>query len=118
MSTELAGMTHARVRTYIYTFALSAILTLAAYFASRLPSGASVVITAVMILAIVQFGVHMLGFLHVGFGTALRWKLQVTLFLIFVVAILVGGTLWIMLNLNTRTSPQQQMQYMNQESGI
>ena len=50
--------------------------------------------------ALAQLIVQIFFFLHL---TAKRWNLIIFLFTIFVVTIVVGGSLWIMYNLNNNT---------------
>jgi cytochrome o ubiquinol oxidase operon protein cyoD len=52
------------------------------------------------IFAVAQMLVQLYFFLHVGHETGPRWNLAALCFALLVVAILVGGTLWIMQNLS------------------
>jgi cytochrome o ubiquinol oxidase operon protein cyoD len=49
-----------------------------------------------------------------------RWKFIFLLFALLVVGIVVGGSLWIMNNLNYHMmlSPQQTTQYLNSQDGL
>jgi|SRR5579884_466443 len=67
--------------------------------------------------ALIQFGVQLYCFLHLGRETRPRWKLLVLAFMVTVVLILVLGSLWIMNNLNYRMTPQQMNSYMQQQDG-
>jgi cytochrome o ubiquinol oxidase operon protein cyoD len=69
-------------------------------------------------LAIVQFFVQLVLFLHIGKELRPRWKLLVFCFMIMVVLIIVFGSLWIMSNLNTRMTMPQMIQYMNSQDGL
>jgi len=69
------------------------------------------------VLALAQFGAQLYFFLHLGRETKPRWKLLVLAFMILVVMILVGGSLWIMKNLNYRMTPEQMNQYMIDQNG-
>ena len=69
-------------------------------------------------LAIAQFFVQVLFFLHLGTEKKPRWKLLVFLFMVMIVLILVFGSLWIMSNLNYRMTPQQINNYLNNQNGI
>ena len=106
-------------RAYVTGFVLSIVLTLAAY---TLVVGhvfpAAVITGCIIVLAVVQFLVQMLFFLHLGRETKPRWKLFVALYMVMVVLILVLGSLWIMNNLNSRMMPAQMLQYVNGQNGF
>jgi cytochrome o ubiquinol oxidase subunit IV len=94
-------------------------LTFAAYLMVYNHLFSNIVLTTVIvILALVQFIVQVVFFLHLGRETKPRWKLAVMLFMIMVVLILVGGSLWIMSNLTVRMTPQQENNYMNNQQGL
>ena len=107
------------LRTYVIGFVASIVLTLGAYLlvAHHLLSR-RLLIAAVIGLALVQFLVQLLFFLHLGRESKPRWKLMVALFMVMVVLILVFGSLWIMTNLNYRMSPEQINTYMNNQAGL
>jgi cytochrome o ubiquinol oxidase operon protein cyoD len=105
--------------SYVTGYIFSIYLTFAAYLMVYNHLFSNIVLTTVIvILALVQFIVQVLFFLHLGRETKPRWKLAVMLFMIMVVLILVGGSLWIMSNLNTRMTPQQMNNYMNNQQGL
>jgi cytochrome o ubiquinol oxidase subunit IV len=92
---------HGNLKTYVTGFVLSIVLTLAAYMIvvndiwSR-----SVILTAIIVLAIVQLFVQLIYFLHLGRESKPRWNLIVLAFAALVVGIVVIGSIWIMNNLN------------------
>jgi cytochrome o ubiquinol oxidase operon protein cyoD len=101
---------HLSLGKYIVGFALSIGITLAAYFLATHQSISKDQIVAILTaLALVQFIVQMLFFLHVGTERKPRWKLAVMFLMLGVVLILVFGSLWIMNNLNYRMTPQQNL---------
>jgi cytochrome o ubiquinol oxidase subunit IV len=106
--------------SYMVGFGLSILLTMVAYVlvTKHIMTGSGLV--AVIIgLALIQFFVQLFFFLHLGRETRPRWKLLVLAFMILIVLILVGGSIWIMYNLNYRMTPQQINNYMqNQDGGI
>lgn len=110
----------AKITSYVVGFIGSIMLTLIAYFlvvAHTLPTGWLVFIIAS--LAIVQFVVQLVFFLHLGRGAKTKDRLLVFLFMLMVVLIVVVGSLWIMENLNYRmmSSPEQIKTYLkNQDS--
>jgi cytochrome o ubiquinol oxidase operon protein cyoD len=121
---DIAGWPRgSRTLPYLYAtgFICSLILTLAAYFLavhSVLPYW--VVISALILLAFVQFAIQLICFLHLGKGRGSRDRLIVLCCALVIVVILVSGSLWIMFNLNQRmmpTTPQME-QYMQDQEGI
>jgi cytochrome o ubiquinol oxidase operon protein cyoD len=106
------------LRTYVTGFVWSIGLTLTAYaLVVHHTFSPTVLIAAIIGLALVQFMIQMLFFLHLGRETKPRWKLFVFLFMVMVVVILVFGSLWIMANLNYRMTPDQINAYMNNQGG-
>jgi cytochrome o ubiquinol oxidase subunit IV len=88
-------------RTYIIGLILCIVLTLTAFglVEYHLLSAIHLYI-ALAILAIAQLWVQSLCFLRLNASPDGQWNLLPFLFTIFIIAILVGGTLWIMYNLN------------------
>lgn len=86
---------------YFTGFFLCICLTLASYFSvvEHKFTGNSLLIW-IGWLAIIQFFVQMVFFLHLGRETKPRWKQVAFWFMTLVVVILVFGSLWIMNNLN------------------
>jgi cytochrome o ubiquinol oxidase operon protein cyoD len=109
----------ATLRSYVTGFALSIYFTLTAYLlAVRHALFNRTLVLVLAGLALVQFVVQLLFFLHLGTETKPRWKLMVFLFMIMVVMVLVFGSLWIMSNLNYRMTPDQINSYMNSQSAL
>jgi cytochrome o ubiquinol oxidase subunit IV len=69
-------------------------------------------------LAVVQFVVQMVYFLHVGSERKPRWKAMVMWLMLVVVLILVVGSVWIMNNLNYRMSEDQVRQYLKSQDSL
>ncbi len=92
---------HGSLASYITGFVLSVGLTLAAYFSvtRHLFSGRTL-ITAIVVLAVVQLIIQLFFFLHLGQESKPRWNLMIFLFMLVVLVTLVFGSLWIMANLN------------------
>jgi cytochrome o ubiquinol oxidase operon protein cyoD len=103
MSAESTSM---RVMLYVWGLFLSLVTTLLAFLAviHKWMTGWSLV-GLIASLAIIQAILQLRYFLHVGEETAPRWKFVVFWFTVLVVGILVGGSLWIMYNLNERVMP-------------
>lgn len=84
----------------ILGFVLSAILVLAAYrFETHYALSSRVLIFTVISLACVQALLQLVFFLHLGLESKPRWNIMMFLFLVLLIVVLVGGTLWIMANL-------------------
>lgn len=97
-------------RNYVLGFGLSLVLTLAAYIlvVTDVFRGGGLV-AAILALAVVQFFVQVVLFLHLGREPNPKWNLQMFLFMLLVLLILVIGTLWIMYNLNYHTMPPHEV---------
>ena len=115
------------LRSYTIGFLLSIILTLGVYWlvSEHVNSGHvafahSSLVIAIALLAIVQFVVQALFFLHVGHELKPRWRLMVFGFMIMVVVIVVGGSLWIMQNLdqNMAMPASDAKTYMRNHEGL
>ncbi|MEJ2726659.1 MAG: cytochrome C oxidase subunit IV family protein, partial [Deltaproteobacteria bacterium] len=57
---------------------------------------------AVIAAAVVQMLVHLHYFLHLNRSSAQRWNVLALLFTVLILCLFVGGSLWIMYNLNYR----------------
>jgi cytochrome o ubiquinol oxidase operon protein cyoD len=109
--------------TYAVGFVLSVILTLIAFWligGHHLHGGAG--LFAIFSLALLQFSVQVLCFLHLAEERRPRNKLLAFVSMIVVVIILAGGSLWIMNNLDYHMqaplTPAQQKQYLHNNEGI
>ena len=103
----------ATFNSYLAGFIISVALTLAAYFAVTLHS--SGVLWVIFGAAIVQLFVQLIFFLHIGKGPDARWTWLFFSFASLVVVIIVGGSLWIMANLNyNMTSAQMNASMLDQ----
>lgn len=106
---------------YIAGFVLSIGVTLLAYWlATHQSVSKSQAVAGLTVLALTQFVVQMLLFLHAGDERRPRWKLGVLFLMLSLVLILVLGSLWIMHNLNYRmmASPQQTEQYLKSQDSL
>ena len=95
------------MKSYVSGFIISLILTLMAFAlvsqhidSSHEAMSHSVLIPIVIALAITQLVVQLVFFLHMGRESKPRLNLTAFLFMILVVVLLVGGSLWIMANLD------------------
>jgi cytochrome o ubiquinol oxidase operon protein cyoD len=98
---ESYGTSPKTLAAYITGLVLSLILTCAAFLlvGKHLLSDGTLYI-AISLLAFLQFCVQSLCFLRLNAGPEGRWNLYPFLFAIFVVFVVIGGSLWIMYNLN------------------
>ena len=97
------GVSRGSLKTYLTGFILALILT-AIPFAVVLNRIWSPVATIIVIVSagVVQILVHLHYFLHLDRSSAARWNVLAILFTLLIMFIFVGGTLWIMSNLNYR----------------
>jgi len=106
---------------YIVGFLGSITLTLTAYvLVTHGGTSRGVLMGVLAVLAVIQFVVQMVFFLHVGDERKPRWKLLIMWMMLGVILILVGGSIWIMNNLNYRMmdSPQQIQKYLKSQDDL
>jgi cytochrome o ubiquinol oxidase subunit IV len=100
---DSTGAGRGSLRSYLTGFLLSLILTAIPFVLvmsgvwSR-PAALAAIFTA----GLVQILVHLHYFLHLDASSAARWNLLALTFTLLILALFVGGTLWIMFNLNYR----------------
>ena len=96
-----SGTGQKTLSAYIIGLVLCTILTLVAFALVDKhlldPEGLYITLAA---LALVQLVVQVICFLRLNASAEGRWNLMPFLFTIFVVVVVVGGSLWIMYNLN------------------
>lgn len=91
----------ATYKGYVTGFLLSVILTLSAYFVVTAADWSrKAELATIFALAVIQFMVQILFFLHLGKETRPRWKQLTFVFMVGVVIIVVLGSIWIMANLD------------------
>jgi cytochrome o ubiquinol oxidase subunit IV len=92
---------------------LSILLTLAAFWtvSEHIIYGPAVPI-ALIVLAIAQMGVHLVFFLHITTGPDNTNNVLALAFGVLVVFLIVGGSIWIMNNLQTNMMPMNQLMQM------
>ena len=104
---------------YLVGFVSSVVLTVGAYvIATHAGGNKNVLAVGLGVLAVTQFIVQMVLFLHVGEERGSRWKLAAMLMMLAVILILIGGSIWIMNNLNYRMTPQQIQQYLQSQDNL
>jgi cytochrome o ubiquinol oxidase operon protein cyoD len=97
-------------KSYITGFVLSIILTLSAYMTvtRHVQSGVAIILG----LALFQFIIQIFFFLHIHKGSDRGSNIAIFLSTLAIVIILIGGSLWIMKNLNYNMTPAQINEYM------
>lgn len=96
------------LRAYLLGFALSIVLTLAAYFAViSLKTNYWLILFIILALAVAQLFVQLYFFLHLAHEKKPRLRQISFWFAASVVLIIVFGSLWIMQNLNYRHGSHQ-----------
>ena len=107
-------------KSYLLGFILSILLTIAAFavVGNHVLEG-NVLIFAILVLAIIQLWVQLIFFLRLNHEKGPKWNLAVFLSTTSIILILVGGSLWIMHNLNyNHTSPSDTDTYILRNEGI
>jgi cytochrome o ubiquinol oxidase subunit IV len=111
-------------RSYSIGFVLSILFTLFAYALAThaVPVGFStgMLIALIIALAFAQFLAQLIYFLHLSREKESHDKVIILSATVFIVILLVGGSLWIMATLNGRMMPDaaQMTQYMQDQAGM
>ena len=95
---------HGSRRSYTTGFLLAIALTLVPFglVMSHASIGTPLLIT---VFALAQIGVHIVYFLHVNRSEQQRWNLLALIFTAIVLCIILGGSIWIMHNLDANMMP-------------
>jgi cytochrome o ubiquinol oxidase operon protein cyoD len=101
------------IRGYLIGFGLSVLATVVAFFLS----GTSLVWqpsipAALIVLAIAQMGVHIVFFLHITTRPDSTNNVMALVFGIFIVFVLIVGSVWIMTHLNHNMIPMERIMQM------
>ncbi|HLH10752.1 MAG TPA: cytochrome o ubiquinol oxidase subunit IV [Methylovirgula sp.] len=97
---------HATVRSYVTGFVLSVVLTAIPFV--LVMSGLAPAATTVPIcvaLGVAQIVVHLVYFLHMNTSSSQTWNTAAFVFTFVIVAILVGGSLWVMYHMDMNMMP-------------
>ena len=101
----VAGESHASVKSYMIGFVLSVILTAVPFGlvmnTNHYGFTADTVLSAILLLAVVQVFVHVVYFLHMDRSAEQRWNVLAFSFTVMILAIVVSGSIWIMHNATT-----------------
>jgi cytochrome o ubiquinol oxidase operon protein cyoD len=101
------------IQGYLIGLALAAVLTAASFYVvhTDLIWGPAIPI-ALVALAIAQIGVHLVFFLHITTAPDNTNNVLALAFGVLIVALLIGGSLWIMEHLNRNMPPMHQIMQM------
>jgi cytochrome o ubiquinol oxidase operon protein cyoD len=107
------GSVAERITGYLVGLGLAILLTATSFFVAGTdlvwePS----IPVALVVLAIAQMGVHLVFFLHITTGADNTNNVLALAFGVLIVVLLMGGSLWIMSNLNHNMMPMDQIMQM------
>jgi cytochrome o ubiquinol oxidase operon protein cyoD len=110
---ESEGSIAQRVLGYVVGLGLAILLTITSFFIAGTdlvwqPS----IPVALVVLAIAQMGVHLVFFLHITTGRDNTNNVMALAFGVLIVILVIGGSLWIMANLNHNMMPMDQIMQM------
>jgi cytochrome o ubiquinol oxidase operon protein cyoD len=102
-----------RILLYLTGLGLAVLLTATSFFVAGTdlvwqPS----IPVALVVLAIAQMGVHLVFFLHITTGPDNTNNVLALAFGVLIVFLVIGGSLWIMANLNQNMMPMDQIMQM------
>ena len=102
-----------RVLGYLTGLGLAILLTATSFFVAgtNLVWEPSIPV-ALVVLAIAQMGVHLVFFLHITTGPDNTNNVLALAFGVLIVILVIGGSLWIMANLNHNMMPMDQLMQM------
>lgn len=105
--------------SYVTGFILSILLTIMPFLIVYYHTVHGYALIATIIgFALLQLGVQMVFFMHLGNEGKPRWKNMAFVFMIVVVLTIVVGSLWIMHNLNYHMTPQDMQQQIQKEDDL
>ena len=104
--TDHCGACHGTLKSYLVGFVLSLILTVVPFW-MVMDGGYSdtAVLVTIVALAVVQVFVHLIYFLHMNNKSEQRWNVLAFVFTVLIAAFLIGGSIWIMENVNNNLMP-------------
>ena len=110
---QVEGGVGLRVLGYLTGLGLAILLTATSFFVAGTdlvwePS----IPVALVVLAIAQMGAHLVFFLHITTGSDNTNNVLALAFGILIVILVMGGSLWIMANLNHNMMPMDQLMQM------
>jgi len=97
---------HGSVQSYLIGFFLSVVLTAIPFgliMSGALPSGTAIPLCVGF--GVVQMVVHLVYFLHMNAASSRSWNMAALVFTVIIVAMVVGGSLWVMAHLDANMMP-------------
>jgi cytochrome o ubiquinol oxidase operon protein cyoD len=101
---------HGLRRGYVIGYLAAALLTVAAFAAAQTSLLTPESVTAaIAVLAIGQMLVHLIFFLHISTSPNQRTNILALMVTLFVILLIVAGSLWIMSHLQSNMMPMEQL---------
>ncbi|WP_409310157.1 cytochrome o ubiquinol oxidase subunit IV [Pectobacterium sp. B1J-3] len=98
-TTDHAGASHGSVKSYLIGFVLSVILTVIPFGMVMAGSAShNIILLSVLGCAVIQIVVHLVYFLHLNTSSEQRWNVVALVFTVLIIAIVVVGSIWIMMS--------------------
>lgn len=100
---DTSGHSEANLKAYSIGFILSIILTAIPFglvLYGHMPVDYTV--SALVIAAAAQIMVHLYYFLHLNASSAARWNVLALMLAVLIMALIIGGTIWIMYHVHYR----------------
>lgn len=103
------------VQVYVIGLVLASVLTVASFYVAgtKLIWGPGIPV-ALLVLAVAQIGVHLAFFIHITTAPDNTNNVLALAFGVLIVALIVGGSIWIMTHLASNLMPMYQMMHMQQ----
>ena len=115
-SPEAERMTLSDVGIYTIGLALAVILTATSFWVANTSMlWAHGIPIGLVVLAIAQMGVHLVFFLHITTAPDNTNNVLALAFGVFIVVLVVAGSLWIMTNLNDNLMPSREMMNLHMQ---
>ena len=101
------------VQSYVIGFVLASLLTVASFYLlyTDLIWGPGIPV-ALAVLAVAQIGVHLVFFMHITTAPDNTNNVLALAFGVLIVALVIGGSIWIMTHLDQNMLPMNQMMQM------
>ena len=101
--------------SYTVGLGLAVVATIASFVVSQTDLlWAPGIPVGLLVLAIAQIGVHLVFFLHLGSGSESTNNILALAFGVIIVFLVIGGSIWIIANLNENTMPSADVMNMRQ----
>ena len=98
--TAPGGASHGSVKSYVIGLILSIVLTLVAFGVVMLGSFSTMTtVVTIIVMAVLQVLVQLIMFMHMNTKSDEGWNLTSFVFTLVILGLIVGGSLWIMHNL-------------------